>query len=162
MVESLTRMHRSECVRRLAAGTVGRVGVTARAMPVIIPVNYVVDGDAVVFRTTPDGLLAGACDGNVVAFEVDELAPDGSGGWSVLVVGVAQLLAPAEARRLHGRPVPAVGDGRDAVVRIELARVTGRRIGVDAVPDRFPVGRAAAPPPLLTPATDDAIRAVGA
>jgi hypothetical protein len=153
MVESMTRMHRSECVGRLAAGTVGRVGVTARAMPVIIPVNYVLDGDAVVFRTTADGLLASACDGNVVAFEVDELAPDGTGGWSVLVVGVAQLLPAAEAEPFKDSPAPAVGDGRDQVVRIGLTRVSGRRIGTDAVPDRYPAHRSPAPSPFATAAT---------
>jgi nitroimidazol reductase NimA-like FMN-containing flavoprotein (pyridoxamine 5'-phosphate oxidase superfamily) len=142
----MTRMNRSDCLTRLARGSVGRIAVTAKALPVIIPVNYVLDGEAVVFRTKADGLLARACDGNVVAFEVDDVAADGSGGWSVLVVGVARLLTGREAvRAIQLDLTSAMGDDRDQFVRVDLGRVSGRRIGTAAVPEQFPL-RVAAPP----------------
>ena len=107
MTESMTRMSRSDCLARLAEGTVGRV--------------------------------AHACDGNVVAFEVDDVARDGSGGWSVLVVGVAGLLAGSEAlRAFELNLASAIGDDRDQFVRIDIGRMTGRRTGTAVVPTRFP------------------------
>jgi len=56
------------CRSKLAGRNVGRVAVTQDALPIIVPVNYVLDGSHVVFRTRGDGMLAGACDGNVIAF----------------------------------------------------------------------------------------------
>ena len=44
-----------ECRALLSSGRVGRVAVTADALPVIAPVNYVVDGNTIVFRTKRDG-----------------------------------------------------------------------------------------------------------
>jgi nitroimidazol reductase NimA-like FMN-containing flavoprotein (pyridoxamine 5'-phosphate oxidase superfamily) len=139
MTEFMTRMSRGECLSELADRTVGRVAVTSHALPVIIPVNYVPHGNGVIFRTKSDGLLARACDGNVVAFEVDEVSPDGFGGWSVLGVGVASLLTGSEAiRAAQLGLVSAIGQERDQFVRIEFGRLSGRRIGTDAVPDEFP------------------------
>src|SRR3982751_6211871 len=89
----------AECLDHLRNATVGRVGVTHRALPAIVPVNYALPGGKVVFRTEPEGMLASACASSVVAFEVDDVAPDGRSGWSVLAVGVAELLDGSAAVR---------------------------------------------------------------
>jgi nitroimidazol reductase NimA-like FMN-containing flavoprotein (pyridoxamine 5'-phosphate oxidase superfamily) len=126
-------MTAEECRVKLLAGRVGRVAVTKAALPVIAPVNYVVDGDSVLFRTRSDSVIADSCDGSVIAFEVDEVTGDGSSGWSVNVVGIASVVPadeePAAARR---DLVSAVGDGLDRCVRLRIGLLTGRRI--DAVP----------------------------
>ena len=122
-------MSREECLEKLRAHNVGRVSVTQDALPVIVPVNYVVDGSGVVFRTTADGLLARACHSNVVAFEIDDLAEDGMAGWSVLVVGVADALDGSERMRAVNRAlVSAAGPDRDHFVRVTMGRLTGREI----------------------------------
>src|SRR3954464_3237747 len=113
----------------LAAGGVGRVAVTADALPVIAPVNYVLDGSSIVFRTKRDGMLSRACDDAVIAFEIDDLAADGSGGWSVHVVGIASLVSDSEHVRLLGlQLVTAAGDERDQFVRMRMGLVHGQRI----------------------------------
>jgi nitroimidazol reductase NimA-like FMN-containing flavoprotein (pyridoxamine 5'-phosphate oxidase superfamily) len=128
-------MTRDECLDELRAHCVGRVSVTHQALPVIMPVNYVLDAHGIIFRTRGDGLLANACRSNVVAFEIDHLADDGSNGWSVLVVGVANALADSELLRASSLAlVSAAGDDRDHFVRISLGQVTGRRVGVTATP----------------------------
>src|SRR5437763_13063809 len=105
----------------LAEGRVGRVAVTADALPVIAPVNYVVDGSSIVFRTKRDGMLARACDDAVIAFEIDEVAADGSGGWSVNVVGIASLVSDSEhVRAFLLGIVLAAGDERDNYVQLLL------------------------------------------
>src|SRR4051794_24628731 len=120
----------------LAEGRVGRVAVTADALPVIAPVNYVVDGSTIVFRTKRDGMLAGACDDAVIAFEIDELAADGRGGWSVNVVGVASLVSDSEHVRALGLGiVSAAGDKRDQFVRMRLGLIHGQRISQAGVAD---------------------------
>jgi nitroimidazol reductase NimA-like FMN-containing flavoprotein (pyridoxamine 5'-phosphate oxidase superfamily) len=125
----MTALSHDECYAALAAGTVGRVAITAQALPAIVPVNYALDGHTIVFRTRPEGMLARACDGNVVAFEVDQLAHDGRTGWSVLVVGVAALLFGSGAlRALELNLVSAPGEELSQFVSIAVGRVSGRRI----------------------------------
>jgi nitroimidazol reductase NimA-like FMN-containing flavoprotein (pyridoxamine 5'-phosphate oxidase superfamily) len=121
-----------ECMRLLKTGGVGRVAfpVEGEAAPTVLPVNYVVSGDTVVFRTDPDGVIAAHADG-YVAFQVDRLDGAMSEGWSVLVSGRARrVLDPAELTALRAlAPVrPWAGGDRDACVRIVPTRLTGRRI----------------------------------
>jgi nitroimidazol reductase NimA-like FMN-containing flavoprotein (pyridoxamine 5'-phosphate oxidase superfamily) len=126
----MTTLTHEECLRALSKGSVGRVAITAQALPAIVPVNYTLDGRAIVFRTQTDGMLARACDGNVVAFEVDQLAHDGRTGWSVLVIGVAALLSGSDAlRALQLNLASAAGEDRDQFVSIATGRISGRRIG---------------------------------
>lgn len=125
----MTVLDYDSCLERLARASVGRVAVTAGALPAIVPVNYVLSGSNVVFRTERGGMLAHGCDGTVVAFEIDDVAADGQGGWSVLVVGVAHLLDGSDAlRALETGLVSAAGDGRDQFVAITIGTLSGREI----------------------------------
>jgi uncharacterized protein len=118
-----------ECLDRLHSSSVGRIAVTHRALPAIVPVNYVVAGSRVIFRTETDGMLARACAGSVVAFEADDVGPEGQSGWSVLVVGLAELLeGSAAVRASEAGLVAAVGGGRDQFVAITIGQLSGRLI----------------------------------
>lgn len=127
MTTDVRALSAEECRSRLAEQAVGRVSVTRGALPVIVPVNYAFDGNSIVFRTRGDARLAAACDESVIAFEIDELAADGTGGWSVLVLGVASLLDESEhllsLRLLPARPT---GTDHDQFVRLRMGVVTGR------------------------------------
>lgn len=124
-----------ECLDRLREGSIGRIAVTHRALPAIVPVNYVLSSSRVIFRTEPGGMLARACAGNVVAFEVDELDSNGRSGWSVLVVGLAELLdGSAAVRAAETGLVTAVGGGRDQFVAISIGQLSGRLIESIAEP----------------------------
>ena len=76
----------AECYDLLSPGGVGRVAFTTADGPVVLPVNYAMAGQTVIFRTAPDTLLAGYLDGPA-GFEVDRLDEALSQGWSVLVTG---------------------------------------------------------------------------
>jgi uncharacterized protein len=144
----MTRMTRTECVARLSAARIGRVAVNAQAMPAVVPVNYVMSKDSIVFRTKANGLLARACNGSVVAFEIDRLADDGGHGWSVMVIGLATLLTGGAATRAGDLElVSAMGDGRDQFVSITLGRVSGRRVGVALEAASVPAPTSAEPRP---------------
>jgi nitroimidazol reductase NimA-like FMN-containing flavoprotein (pyridoxamine 5'-phosphate oxidase superfamily) len=129
----LRQMSREQCLAALRDTRIGRIAATHRALPVIVPINYVLDDNAIVFRTDPDGLLAGACRGTVVAFEIDELDPSGRSGWSVLVVGVADTLDATEQVRAAGLGMTsAAGDVRDHFVRVGIGAISGRLIAASA------------------------------
>ena len=129
---SVVELDRGECVALLATVPVGRVGVSIGALPVILPVNFALMDGTVLFRTVPGTKLDAATHGTVVAFEADGYAPDGTTGWSVLVIGRAsEIRDPAELARARAIPLTpwAVGDRAEHFVRVELARVSGRRFG---------------------------------
>lgn len=129
---SFTALSHEECMRRLGERSVGRISVTSRALPVIVPVNYVLTGRTIVFRTEPGGMLANATDDTVVAFEVDDLADDGRSGWSVLAVGVAQHVdGSREVRAVESAVSSAVGDGRDLFISITIGQLSGRAVAAD-------------------------------
>ncbi|HET6818625.1 MAG TPA: pyridoxamine 5'-phosphate oxidase family protein [Mycobacteriales bacterium] len=125
---SFTSLTQTECMAKLAQHSIGRIAVTSRALPAIVPVNYAMTGrTTIVFRTEPGGMLARATEDTVVAFEVDELARDGRSGWSVLVVGVAHHLDGSDVvRAVASRVSSAVGEGRDQFVAITIGQITGR------------------------------------
>ena len=125
---SVTTLSQTECLAKLANHSIGRIAVTSRALPAIIPVNYALTGrTTIVFRTEPGGMLARATDSTVVAFEVDELARDGRSGWSVLVVGVAHHIDGSDlVRAVASRVSSAAGEGRNQFVAISIGQLSGR------------------------------------
>ena len=117
----------------LADEHVGRLAVVVGGRPEIFPINYVLDGDAVVFRTSSGTKLAGTTQGEV-AFEVDMTHGPSGSGWSVVVHGVAQevtdLDRPDLRERLHSLPLGVwAGGDRPHLMRIAPTEITGRRVG---------------------------------
>ncbi|WP_329138887.1 pyridoxamine 5'-phosphate oxidase family protein [Streptomyces sp. NBC_01476] len=125
-----TELDAAECRALMADHGVGRIGVRTPEGPAIVPVNYdVVDG-AVVFRTAP-GSAPSLAAGHETAFEVDRIDDALSRGWSVLVTGpAARVTDPETVRHLTARAytTPWAGGERDEWIRLEPARVSGRRI----------------------------------
>ncbi|WP_306303452.1 helix-turn-helix domain-containing protein [Streptomyces sp. TP-A0874] len=126
----LVELDTEECRARLSTHGVGRVAVSLPEGPVIIPVNYSMVDDAVVFATAP-GSPAAVPAGTEAAFEVDRIDEAMSEGWSVLVVGHAEHVTDPEAVRRLAAAVysgPWAGGTRDLWLRILPERLTGRRI----------------------------------
>ena len=108
----------TECLALIAGGGVGRIGYTSRFGPAVLPVNYHLYEQTIVFRTglhSPmvEDLRTGIADAEYnVAFEIDQIQPVTQEGWSVLVQGAAHFVdsdeerAPIAARRagVGGRP----------------------------------------------------------
>ena len=78
-----------ECETLLRAGVFGRFVLTRPTGPEIVPVNYVVVGNAVLVRTTPGSLLDRYAEGTAVVFEVDRAVYGRWHGWSVVARGRA-------------------------------------------------------------------------
>lgn len=120
-----------QCRRLLASVPVGRVGFIADGELVILPVNHVVDGHDVVFRTAW-GLKLAATEGqNLVTFEADHYNEQARSGWSVVVTGRAEVVeAEADVQRLARRGLHpwATAGQRPFWIRIRPTSVSGRQI----------------------------------
>jgi nitroimidazol reductase NimA-like FMN-containing flavoprotein (pyridoxamine 5'-phosphate oxidase superfamily) len=119
-----------ECTQLLGQIPVGRIAITVQALPMILPVNFALVDDSILFRTIPGSKLAAATSRAVVAFEVDSYQDDGRSGWSVVAQGMASKVtdpAVLEKARASGIESWALGDQAEHVVRIGLSTLTGRR-----------------------------------
>lgn len=131
---------RDECLHLLEQVNVGRVAVTIGALPVILPVNFRLIGERVVFRTSPGTKLDAATAGAVVAFEVDQFDAVAHAGWSVLVTGIAaEVTDPDDRARLEEVGIPrwVHGEG-DRLVQVPVAMVSGRVLVPGLAWDRTP------------------------
>jgi nitroimidazol reductase NimA-like FMN-containing flavoprotein (pyridoxamine 5'-phosphate oxidase superfamily) len=133
----IEELSEDQCLDLIAAGGIGRIAYTGRFGPVVLPVNYTLQGGAVVFRTAEHGpldedLRTGIANADYkVAFEIDDIDLAARKGWSVLIQGPAHHVATdaeKEAVRRSGVEPWAPG-ARELYVRIVPSRVTGRRVG---------------------------------
>ena len=135
---------REECLRLLGLATIGRVGVCSAALPSVLPVNFRLVGDRILFRTGRGSKLDVATRNEVVAFEVDDFDVFDRSGWSVVVVGVARELSDDEVESIDpadrvrvARWAPGPGD---RMVAISCELVSGRRIVAGLTPhQRLPM-----------------------
>lgn len=122
----------AECWRLFRSQEVGRLAVSIADHPDIFPVNYVVDGESIVFRTGAGTKLAAAVLGRGVAFEVDGYDPAAGDAWSVVLKGEAReiehMVEYFDAEELPLFPWHA--SAKPNIVRLEPAEVTGRRFHV--------------------------------
>lgn len=126
-----------ECYQKLASHSIGRIGVIVDLYPLIIPVNYTLDRDAVVIRTAPDTVIVDA-DQTKVTLQVDEFDLDERSGWSVLLKGHGRAVHFDDVDELYARTTAtgleswAPGE-RHLWIRITPDGISGRRI----VPGEF-------------------------
>ena len=128
VLETLTTQ---QCREHLAGGGVGRfLFVEAGRGPVAIPLNYLMDGDDVVFRTGGQTSITGGVSQQQVSFDVDHIDDTLSEGWSVLLSGTARIITdPAELQHATALGIePWAGGDRDVYVRLSASQITGRRI----------------------------------
>lgn len=121
-----------ECWELIRTAEVGRLGVFTEHYPLILPVNFGLDGDVVVVRTAP-GPLLWAADHSNVCFQVDMIDVDTRSGWTVLIRGLAERVGdghqPAVVERTQQQAaVPWAPGDREEMLRIIPHRVEGRRI----------------------------------
>lgn len=123
---------REECLRLLAACRLGRLAVSSGALPIILPVNFLLDSDRILIRTSPGTKLDAAVANAVVAFEVDDFDVFSHTGWSVTITGLArEVTERTELSRAETLPIPhwAPADGHLIAISIDL--ISGRRIPLD-------------------------------
>lgn len=122
------QLMRDECWALLRRCAAGRVVYTRDALPAVALVNYALVDELIVFEAGERSRLAGLMDGQVVAFEVDDVDPGTGTGWSVLVVGRSARVTDAGiVRRLPPLALyPSSLDGASAYVGVSGEEVSGR------------------------------------
>jgi nitroimidazol reductase NimA-like FMN-containing flavoprotein (pyridoxamine 5'-phosphate oxidase superfamily) len=123
---ALAELSPEECLQLLAAFSIGRLAVAVPdSPPLVVPVNYVLDGDVVVFRSDAGSKLS-ALRQHPVSFQLDSIDPLHRTGWSVLIQGIAYEATSHEIAHLNISPW-APGE-KSHWVRILPAIITGRVI----------------------------------
>lgn len=120
-----------ECIDKVRAAPVARLGFVDAGEPVILPVNIGWHDGAIVFRTAEGSKLSAAMMGRPVCIEVDAWDAAEHRGFSVLVKGTAEEVLDdatiADLNRLPVRPW-SVPDLRTHWVRVRANDITGRAI----------------------------------
>ncbi|MFJ8165828.1 helix-turn-helix domain-containing protein [Streptomyces sp. NPDC096136] len=127
---ALVPLDEEECRALLGTHGVGRIAVFTPEGPAVLPVNYLVAGADIAFRTAAEAVAARAA-GTEAAFEIDNIDDVTAGGWSVLAVGeLRAVTASEEIRHLAAtaRSQPWAGGPRSHWMKITPARLTGRRV----------------------------------
>jgi transcriptional regulator with XRE-family HTH domain len=106
---SLRDLGPGECWDHLAEHELGRVALSTADGPAVLPVNYTLDGRAVVYRSGPGRAAAAPEPGTEVAFEVDQVDEVLGTGWSVLVVGRIEYVTSGAGERVRINPVRITG-----------------------------------------------------
>ncbi len=128
-------LERWDCLQLLAAGEVGRIGVLEGGQPLVLPVNYAVDGDDIVICSN-EGSKVDAARGGPACFEIDGIDPDRRTGWSVVVRGHLEIVTDFDAvlrDRIAELADSWIGS-RSHVLRLRSEIITGRRVGPRQAP----------------------------
>lgn len=107
------------CWELLATASVGRLALSVRALPVILPVQYYLTGHRIAACLGHHEIPERSLDDAVIAFSVDSISPVSRSGWSVQIQGRAFVPLRNDADIACGQPAAA------RVVEILPATITG-------------------------------------
>lgn len=131
MKKILEELDRDECLRLLAGEQFGRLGVVIGDTPLVLPMQFALEGDRVVLRTD-SGAKFHSAPLTHVSFEVDHVDINDQEGWSVIVQGVAEDISNAiDERAEHLRSLslnPWAPGPKQCWLMIIPHSITGRRI----------------------------------
>ena len=135
-------LDRAACFGLLGTVPVGRVGLSMAALPVVLPVNFVLcrppwQTDAVVMIRSGEGSkVDAALAQHVVAFEIDGFDAVARSGWSVIVQGLTRVLVDdEEIAWAEALPLESWANASaDSFIELSTDVVRGRRFRSRAAP----------------------------
>ena len=101
---TIEELGRDECLTRMATQRLGRLGVVVDGVPLVLPMQFVMDGETVVFQTNQGAKVFHAPLASV-SFEVDHVDWEKGEGWSVLLQGYRSRHHHRARRALRGAPL---------------------------------------------------------
>ena len=128
-----------QCWERLRTQELGRLVTHVGEVLDIFPVNFVVDGESLLFRTAEGSKLFELTVNDEVLFEVDDHTD--TDAWSVIDRGRAHALdSSAEVERADGLSLrPWIPTLKFTYVRVEPTSLSGRAFERAPEPDRYGV-----------------------
>lgn len=124
----LREMDRADCLEALGAHEVGRVAFNDELGPVVLPVNYALDGDAILIQVSPHSTIARHLHDAPASFQIDDFEAYNQTGWSVLVRGRASYVDAADLPRGEAEPHTWADGQRTLRLRIVPEEISGRRL----------------------------------
>lgn len=125
-----TLLTTERCWELLRADELGRLAFRMSDEVHLVPINYAVDGDTILFRTAGGNKLLGVTMHPEVVFEIDSYDHDRA--HSVIVRGIARRLEEDEEHRAENVPLrPWVNTPKYNVVEIRPTEITGRVFELD-------------------------------
>lgn len=123
--ETVTRrLSNEECWDLLRADEFGRLAFRMSDEVHLVPINYAIDGDTILFLTGEGNKLLGVTMHPEVVFEID--AYDDERAHSVIVRGLARRLEEDEEHRAENVPLrPWVSTPKYNVVEIRPTQISG-------------------------------------
>lgn len=118
----LAELSREDCLSRLATTCDGRIALSMRSLPVILPVAYRLDGDDVLVSAAAKPHVLAAVYDNIVTFQVDDLDSESGERWSVSVTGIARPAAPPLTCETLETPSPHLST---LTARIQIDMING-------------------------------------
>ncbi|WP_067461199.1 pyridoxamine 5'-phosphate oxidase family protein [Actinomadura macra] len=131
MTDNLQPLDETTCLDLVRGVPVGRIAwAESDGRVSVLPVNFALDGNAIVFSTAEGAKLNAVREGRLLTFEADEFEPALRTAWSVLITGTAEIVTdPEEIRRLRALSLaPWTRAPENLLVRLTPRTVTGRRI----------------------------------
>ncbi|HLN41464.1 MAG TPA: pyridoxamine 5'-phosphate oxidase family protein [Acidimicrobiales bacterium] len=128
---TVEELGRDECLTRMATQRLGRLGVVVDGVPLVLPMQFAMEGETVVLQTNQGAKTLNA-PLTSVSFEVDHVDWDKGVGWSVLLQGYGADISSALDQRSEAlrsltvqswAPPPA-----DRWLKIIPRKITGRVI----------------------------------
>jgi len=137
ITDAVAKFDDEQCWDRLKSEQLGRLVTHVGDVLDIFPVNYVVDGESLVFRTAGGSKLFELTINDEVLFEVDHYTDDTA--WSVIVRGHAHRLDTAsEVEAADQLPLkPWIPTLKYQYVRIAPTNLSGRGFQRGPEPDRY-------------------------
>lgn len=127
----LSELDPDESLRLLGSVEVARIALCHDGEPDVFPVNHLVHGGAVVFRSASGTKLGAAAGDATVAVQADHYARGDHTGWSVIAYGTAHIVTDqARLNELHALNFEpwAAPDRLDFWIEVVPQRISGRRI----------------------------------
>lgn len=126
-----------ESYSKLETEKLGRLVVRRSDDMDIFPINYVIDGKNIYFRTAEGNKLFSVGLNNYVLFEVDNSTAYTA--WSVVIKGHAEIVRDySEIQRCDSLPLrPWVPTLKYNYVRIEPKEISGRAFRLGEEPERY-------------------------
>ena len=125
-----------QCWALLATASVGRIALSVRALPAILPVQYYLDGRRLMTCLGHHQIPKRSLEDAVVAFAADAIDPASQSGWAVQVLGRSTM--PGK----HGATAECSHLGTGQLVNIDAETISGHAVHLCPVIDTL---RAAGP-----------------
>jgi nitroimidazol reductase NimA-like FMN-containing flavoprotein (pyridoxamine 5'-phosphate oxidase superfamily) len=108
----------------------GRLAFVAGEWPLVLPVNFALEGDVLYFRSAAGSKLAAAARGDRVSFEIDHVDEVWEEGWSLLAFGSLRVVVDAaELARVRQLPLrPWASGDKPFFLGLDILSLSGRRI----------------------------------